>query len=141
MTSKSAKKSSLKPKSRVKKGVKRVVKKAVKRKISGKSVRQLKATMKALPKEVLDWVKENHGQEAARAAVEKFGVSYAHVTDWLKKEGVQVRDAVGTLIESRKKEAFRKAEEKLNELSRKIDVKKKELEQLNERLKTASRKM
>ena len=70
------------------------------------------STVKSLPVDVLDWLKANHGQDAARAAIEKFGVSYAHITDWLVKEGVQVKEAVQTLIHANKKTLVQKGGDK-----------------------------
>jgi len=94
----------------------------------------------SLQREAVEWVRTNPSREVVHAAIEKFGISYDHLKDWLKKEGVQVVEAVEGLIAAKKKTAMKKGEEKLSELVKSIEEKKKELKSLTERLKSATQK-
>jgi len=94
----------------------------------------------SLEREAVEWVRTNPSREVLHAAIEKFGISYDHLKGWLKKEGVQVVEAVESLIASKKKTALEKGEEKLRELLKSIEEKKEELKKLSEQLKGAAQK-
>ena len=124
-----AAKSSAKPSKRASK---KPIKKAAKKKP--------KPPAKDLRKEVVDWVKANPGRDVLRVALDEFGVSYEHLTEWLKKEGIQVKEAVETLIKSRKDKAAKKGGEKLKALAKAVEEKKADLKKLAVRLKSATKK-